>query len=146
MAAAGAGVVPASISTASIKPQPSRCSTSAMTSPPVAHPRQFQTCFLRLTENLSVPPHTGHGPQRSLPRPRNEMPRRESSPSSRTPRASSDAVIMAVPAADFSCGKVPLERAIDTAGAIHVSLKLAEFFRIRFSGIANGAGLCNRRR
>jgi len=40
----------------------------------------------------------------------------------------------------------PLERAIDTAGAIHVGLKLAEFLRLGFRGVADGAGLCNRRR
>src|ERR1700731_4666097 len=37
----------------------------------------------------------------------------------------------------------PLEWAIDATSAIHVGLKLAEFFRLGFRGVADGAGLCN---
>jgi len=60
-----------------------------MTSPPVEHPRQFQTCFLRLTEKRSIPPHRGQGPQRLIP-PRNLIPRLAASSSSiLTARASS---------------------------------------------------------
>ena len=38
----------------------------------------------------------------------------------------------------------PLERPVDAAGAIHVRLKLAEFFRLGFRGVAHGAGFQNR--
>jgi hypothetical protein len=57
-------------------PRRPRCCTKAITSPPRRHRRQFQVCFCTCTANLSVPPHTGHGPTNSLPRRRSLIPRR----------------------------------------------------------------------
>ena len=71
---------------AALKSQSSRCSTSLMTSPPTAQPRQFQSCLAMLMLNRSWPPHFGHGPQRSTP-PFNLMPRRAISSSIGTARA-----------------------------------------------------------
>jgi hypothetical protein len=48
--------VPARVCTAVTKLVPSRCCTSALTSPPRPQPRQFHTCLLTL-QKRSLPPH-----------------------------------------------------------------------------------------
>jgi hypothetical protein len=88
VAEANGTLPPASDSTAVVKSVWSMWRTSEITPPPVLQPRQFQACFLTLIENLSRPPHRGHGPQRSI-RPRRLMWRRSSSRSIGTMRARS---------------------------------------------------------
>src|SRR5262249_41818584 len=70
-----------------LKSTSSRCLTRSITSPTAPHLRQLKTLFLVFTLNRSVPPHMGHGPSRSCPRPLSLYPRRIISSSIGTERA-----------------------------------------------------------